>query len=113
MAQLESVTFTGADAGKVTPDKVTYENVTPGLITALHLGIKISEIKSACPELEAACNRKIDAAENFANLCKLVALKSGIDASVLSTYITAVCNETLAKKEKQAEQLSLLFEEMA
>jgi len=83
------------------------------LTQGLKLGIKISEIKAACPELEAACNRKIDAAENFANICKLVALKSGIDASVLSTYITAVCNETLAKKEKQSEQLALLFEEMA
>ena len=102
-----------AELQSVTPDPVTYENFTPAKISALRLGIKLSEIRAAIPELEAACNRKIDASENFANLCKLVALKSGIDASVLSTYINAVCNETLAKKENQANQLTLLFEEMA
>lgn len=82
------------------------------IATGLNFGIQISEIKASCPELEVACNRKIDAADNFANLCKLVALKAGIDASVLSSYITAVCNETLEKKKKQSEQLALLFSEV-
>ena len=105
----DEITITGPDGHEVKTTGAQLHALTKGL----SLGIKISEIKAACPELEAACNRKIDAAENFANLCKLIALKSGMDASVLSTYITAVCNETLEKKEKQAEQLTLLFEEMA
>ena len=105
----DSITITSSDGTEVKTTGAQLHSLAQGL----RFGIKISEIKAACPELEAACNRKIDTAENFANLCKLVALKSGIDASVLSTYITAVCNETLAKKEKQAEQLTLLFEEMA
>src|SRR3990167_5450302 len=106
----DSITITGSDGTEVKTTGAQLHSLTQGM----NLGIiKISEIKAACPELEAACNRKINAAETFANLCKLVALKSGFDASVLSTYITAVCNETLAKKEKQAEQLTLLFEEMA
>src|SRR3990167_5833253 len=105
----DSITITGSDGTEVKTTGAQLHQMAAGL----KLGIKISEIKAACPELEAACNRKIGAAEAFADLCKLVALKSGIDASVLSTYITAVCNETLAKKEKQSEQLALLFEEMA
>lgn len=88
-------------------------NVTEKRLHAASIGIKLQEIRAATGELEAACNRKREAAQDFTDLCKLVALKAGIDASVLSTYITAVCNETIAKKEKQAEQLSLLFEELA
>lgn len=85
-------------------------HVTDKQLKAASKGIKLPEIKGAIPELEAACNRKIAAAEDFSNLCKLTALKAGVDASVLSTYITARCNDTLAKKENQAEQLTLLFE---
>jgi hypothetical protein len=88
-------------------------NTTIGNIAALNQGIKLNEVRAAVPELEACCNMKIQAAEKFANLVKLVALKAGLDATVLSTYITAVCNQTLNKKQKQAEQLSLLFEELA
>lgn len=75
-------------------------------------GIKLQEIRAAIPELEAKCNAKIEVAEDFSNLCKLVALKAGINPSVLATYITAVCNDTLKKKEMQTEQLTLLFEEL-
>ena len=95
------------------PELVTYDNVTPGKVKAQQLGMKLNEIREAIPELEAACNRKIEAGEDFANMVKLVALKAGLDASVLSTYITARCNDTLAKKEKQAEQLTILFDEIA
>ena len=88
-------------------------DTTIGRMQALSKGIKLNEIIAAVPELEARCKMKIEAGERFADLVKLVALKSGIDASVLSTYITAVCNDTLKKKQNQAEQLSLLFDELA
>lgn len=81
-------------------------------IDQLTKGIKLAEIRSAIPELEAKCNAKIELSEDFANCVKLVALKAGINATVLATYITAVCNDTLKKKEMQTEQLTLLFEEL-
>ena len=88
-------------------------HVTDRQLSALSKGIHVNEIRGAIGELEAACNRKIEAAEDYSNVVKLVALKAGVDASVLAAYITARCNDTLAKKEKQAEQLSLLFSEIA
>lgn len=87
-------------------------HVTDRAMAAVSKGIKLNEIRTAQPELEALCNRKIETAEDFGNAVKLAALKAGIDASVLSTYITAVCNDTLKKKESQAEQLTLLFSEL-
>lgn len=94
-----------------TPDLTVH--VTDKQLSALAQGINLSEIRNAVPELEARCNAKINAAEKFTELVKLVALKAHIDTSVLSTYITAVCNDTLKKKEAQAEQLTLLFDELA
>ena len=88
-------------------------HVTDRGLSALSKGIKLAEIRTAMPQLEAACYAKIETAEAFADLCKLVALKAGVNASVLATYITAVCQDTLKKKEAQVEQLSLLFEGLA
>lgn len=87
-------------------------HVTTGQMSAMAKGIKLSEIRDAIPQLEALCNHKIEAADEFSDLCRLVALKAGVNQSVLATYITAVCNDTLKKKEAQVEQLSLLFEEL-
>lgn len=87
-------------------------HVTDKQLSALSKGIKLSEIRDSMPQLEAACNAKIEVSETFADLCKLVALKTGVDASVLSTYITAVCKDTLNKKQQQVEQLQLLFDEL-
>lgn len=73
--------------------------------------IKIAAVLDALPELERACQRKIDAAESFTDACKAVALKAGIEPSVVSTYVTAKIKDTLEKQQKKAEQLNLLFEE--
>ena len=93
-----------------TPD-LTVHIADRGL-DAMSKGIKLHEIRGATEELEKLCSRKIDAAEDFTNACKLAALKAGIDASVLSTYITAKVNDTLKKKQNQAEQLAILFDEL-
>jgi hypothetical protein len=87
-------------------------HVTDKEISAAAKGINLSELRGATGELEHLCRRKIDAAEDFTNAVKLIALKSHIDASVLSTYITATVNDTLKKKQNQAEQLALLFDEL-
>ena len=87
-------------------------HVTDKGLSALAKGIKLNEIRGGTDELERLCSRKIDAAEDFTNAVKLIALKAGIDASVLSTFITAKVNDTLKKKQNQAEQLALLFEEL-
>lgn len=87
-------------------------HVSSNQLKAVSSGIKLNEIRDAIPQLEALCNHKIEAAEGFSDLCRLVALKAGVNPSVLATYITAVCNDTLRKKEAQVEQLTLLFEEL-
>ena len=80
-------------------------------VRALGAGINLSEIRKAIPELEAACNRKIEAVEDFADKIKIVGLSFGIIPSVLSQYIVARCTDTVKKKAQSAEQLSLLFGE--
>ena len=82
-------------------------------LQALGAGMRLAEIRIALPELEAACNRANEAAEDFTNLCKLVSLKASVDASVVKTFVTARVNETVAKTERKAEQLGLLFDEIA
>lgn len=87
-------------------------HITDAGLHAMAKGIRLSEIRGATDKLEALCTAKIDAAEDFANAVKLAALQGGVDASVLSTYITAKVNDTLKKKQNQAEQLALLFDEL-
>jgi hypothetical protein len=93
-----------------TPDLTIH--VTDRQFAAVSKGIKLNEVRGSIEELETLCRRKIDAADDFANACKLAALKGGIDASVLSTYVTAKVNDTLRKKQNQAEQLQILFDEI-
>jgi hypothetical protein len=87
-------------------------HVTDKGLSALAKGIKLSEIREALGGLERLCTAKIEAAEEFANAVKLAALKAGVDAPVLATYVTATVNDTLKKKQSQAEQLALLFDEL-
>lgn len=87
-------------------------HVTDKQFTAVAKGIKLGEIRDSLEELEHLCERKQAAAEQFSDAVKLVALKSAIDATVLSTYVTAKVNDTLKKKQNQAEQLGLLFDEI-
>ena len=80
-------------------------------LKALQQGINLTAIRTSIPELEAACNRKTEAAEDFKNAITIAALKAGVLAPVLSQYITARCNDTVKKKAASAQQLSLLFGE--
>ena len=86
-------------------------HVTSKQLSAISKGMKLTEIRSAMPALDALCRQKIDAAAEFSEKVKLVAEKAGVSPAVLSTYITAVCKDTVAKKREQAEQLEILFDE--
>ena len=81
-------------------------------IRALGAGINLTALRKAVPELEAACNAKIEICEAFKNIVQVVAIQSGVLPGVLSQYITARCNDTVKKKAHSAQQLALLFDEI-
>ena len=81
-------------------------------VKALGMGINKTALEKALPELESACNRKIEAAEDFKTIVQVVALSAGILPGVLSQYVTARCNDSVKKKATSAEQLSFLFAEI-
>lgn len=82
-------------------------------VKALGMGINLSDLRGKIPELEAACNRKIEAQEDFKAVIQVVAITTGILPGVLSQYITARCTDSVKKKARSAVQLSLLFDEIA
>lgn len=81
-------------------------------VKALGQGVNLSVLRDALSELEASCNLKIEASENFKNLITLKALQTGLLPGVLSQYIQARCSDSVSKKARSAEQLSLLFTEL-
>ena len=81
-------------------------------VRALAAGINLTALRASIQELEAACNRKIEAQEDFKNMVQVQALTLGILPGVLSQYIVARCTDTVKKKARSAEQLSLLFGEI-
>ena len=93
-------------------EQQTIINITDKGLSALGKGMRVNEIRMAIPELEAACNAAVEYAERFNDLCKLIGLKAGTDPAVIKTFITARCNERVAKVEARAEQLSILFDEI-
>ena len=90
---------------------MTIETKDKMQVRALAAGINLSEIKSSIGELEAVCNRKIEAAEDFKNAIQVVAIKAGLLPGVLSQYIIARVTDSVKKKTRSAEQLSFLFGE--
>ena len=81
-------------------------------VKALGQGINLTQLRQALPELEAACHRKIESAEDYKNAIQVVALSSGIIPAVLSQYIQARVTDSVKKKARSAGQLQLLFEEV-
>ena len=80
-------------------------------VRAISQGINLSELKQFIPELEAACYSKMDSAERFKDVITVAAIKIGVLPGVLSQYIVARCTDSVKKKARSAEQLSLLFGE--
>ena len=90
----------------------TVINITGEGLSAAGKGMRLNEIRTAIPELEAACNAAIERAEIFTDLCKLVGLKAGTDPAVVKSFISARCKDAVRKTEDKAEQLSILFDEI-
>ena len=89
------------------------EMADKAMLSALGQGINLTALRTAIPVLEAACNRKIEAQEDYKNAITVAALKSGIIPAVLSQYIVARVTDTVARKARSAVQLNLLFDELA
>ena len=87
----------------------THDDATQ--VRALGQGINLADIRKSMPELEALCNHKIEAAEAFKNAIQVCALTAGLLPGVLSQYVSARCTDSVRKKARSAEQLSLLFGE--
>lgn len=81
-------------------------------VKALSQGINLTALRGSIGELEAACNQKIEAAEVFKNAIQVAALSVGLLPGVLSQYITSRCKDSVKKKARSSEQLSLLFSEI-
>jgi len=81
-------------------------------IKAVGGGIRLTVIRKALPELKIACERKINATQDFAAACKTVAVNAGIDAGVLQAFVSAAVRDKLEEKQARAQQLSLLFNEI-
>lgn len=74
--------------------------------------IKLDALRESLPELERACQRKIVASDDFSNACDAVALKAGLEAAVVKSYVTARVRDKLDEYEKKSSQLALVFEEI-
>lgn len=81
-------------------------------VRALGKGINLSALIKALPQLEAACNHKIEASGDFNDAVQVAAIESGCIPSVLAQFVKARCSDTVNKKAQSAGQLSLLFEEI-
>lgn len=92
---------------------VTQINISESGMSSLSKGMRLNEIRTAIPELEAACNAAIERAEIFTDLCKLVGLKANVDGAVVKTFISARCKDSVQKTEDKAQQLEILFSEIA
>ena len=86
--------------------------ITEEQVRALGVGINLTALRKRVPELEAACNAKMEASEAFADVIAVAAIESGVIKGVLAQYITSRCNDTVRKKAISAAQLSLLFDEI-
>lgn len=71
-------------------------------LSAAILGTLVADYKHAC-----------EAGDTFSDGIKAQAEKAGIQSSVLRKYIVARAGENFADKKRDAQQLNLLFEEIA
>lgn len=87
-------------------------HTTDRLLSAAAKGIELAKVRAGMNNLEALCHAKIAAADAFKDACKAVSDLSRVDASVISTYVTAVVRDKLDEQRNKAEQLDLLFTEL-
>lgn len=69
-------------------------------------------LQDAMAELERAYKKQGAAKEAYSDAVKKVAKKAGYLASVVTKLVKARCDGTFADKQRQYEQLSLIFSEI-
>lgn len=80
-------------------------------VKALAQGINLTAVRGRLGHLEALFLRKQETAQDYKDAVQVAALESGLIPGVLNQFIAARCTETVTKKARSAEQLSLLFGE--
>lgn len=76
-------------------------------------GQRLEALSVAMGELEALWRAKQSTSEQFTEACAAVALKAGLDASVVKTYVNVRCRDKLETGKRKVEQLSLVFDMLA
>lgn len=74
--------------------------------------IKLERISIRLPELEAAWQRKTDAAESYSDAVKHTAEECGLEPGALKAFINARMRDKQEKYEREAAQLTLLLDEL-
>lgn len=69
-------------------------------------------LAEAMDELEVAYKKQGAAVERFSDMVKKVAKASGLLASVVKKVVKARCDDNFAAKQREYEQLSLIFAEI-
>jgi len=75
--------------------------------------IRMQELTERLPHLVSLHNTAKDAAEDFSSAVKSIAEKSGLLSSVVRRIVTAKAGDNFDEKKKEAQQLSLAFDELA
>lgn len=75
--------------------------------------IRPGELKERLPHLIALHNTAKEASKDLSDAVKSVAEKSGLLASVVRRLVVAKAGDNFEEKKKEAEQLSLVFDEVA
>jgi hypothetical protein len=75
--------------------------------------IRLDELRKKLGYLIRLHTAAKDAKEEFAEAVQAVAEASGFQATVVRRFVNAKAGSTFEKKKKEAEQLSLVFDEVA
>jgi phytoene/squalene synthetase len=75
--------------------------------------INITALRSHVKELETLYTRKQDASDDYKNAIDTVATKCGVGKKPLKAFIAARMKDKVRETHAQAEQLSLLFEDIS
>ena len=82
-------------------------------IQAIENVVKMQALRDCMPQLLELYEQKRDTAGAYAEVVKAVAETSGLLSSTITKYVSARANDKTEAVRQQANQLSLIFEEMA
>lgn len=104
----------GKNKGKAEPAKKNSGAGVPGRKDASgqEANIEVSQLKKRAKELEALYKKKKDANDAWNIGVKAVAEASGLMSSVVAKVVKARADAKFAAKQREYEQLSLVFAEL-